>query len=185
MTLRSKTYKGSGFNELMFEDKTDQELLLIHAQKDMQVKVLNSKDVRVNYDRTVSIGHDELLVVANDRKVTVEGQQDHKTTKDYLSLIEGEHHIEIKGDLAQKVAGAMGIKVEGDIVLHSDSKISFRVGGSFISIHAGGVDIKGPKINLNGGGSPGEVILPMSPAILKAAAGDGTMFVAHCPMEDE
>lgn len=183
MAIRSQTYKGNGYNELMFEDQTDQELLSLHAQKDMQVKVLNSKDVRINYDRTVSIGHDESLVVANDRKVTVEGKQDHKTTKDFLNLVEGAHHLEVKGDLAQKIAGAMGIKVEGDIVLQSDAKISLRVGGSFISIHAGGVDIKGPKINLNSGGSVGDVILPMRPAILKAAAGEGSVFVSHCPQE--
>ncbi|PSM64402.1 type VI secretion system tip protein VgrG [Citrobacter freundii] len=185
MTIRSKTYMGSGFNELRFEDATNNEEIYLHAQKNMQVKVLNSKDVRVNYDRTVSIGHDESLVVANDRKLTVEGKQDHKTTKDHVSLVEGNYGLEVKGDLAQKVAGTLGISVQGDIVLQSDSKISLRVGGSFIVIHAGGVDVRGPKINLNGGGSPGEVILPMRPAILKAAAGEGTMFVAHCPMEDE
>ena len=155
MTIRSKTYKGSGYNELMFEDRTGQELLSMHAQKDMQVKVLNSQDVRVNYDRTLSIGHDESLAVANDRKVTVEGKQDHKTAKDHVSLVEGNYGLEVKGDLAQKVAGTLGISVQGDIVLQSDSKISLRVGGSFIVIHAGGVDVMGPKINLNGGGSPG------------------------------
>ena len=185
MTIRSKTYKGSGFNELRFEDATDNEEIYLHAQKNMQVKVLNSQDVRVNYDRTVSIGHDESLAVANDRKVTVEGKQDHKTTKDHVSLVEGNYGLEVKGDLAQKVAGTLGISVQGDIVLQSESKISLRVGGSFIVIHPGGVDVRGPKINLNGGGSPGEVILPMRPAILKAAAGEGTMFVAHCPMEEE
>ncbi|MCN8885454.1 phage baseplate assembly protein V, partial [Escherichia coli] len=58
MTIRSKTYKGSGFNELRFEDATDKEEIYLHAQKNMQVVVLNSKDKRVNYDRTVSIGHD-------------------------------------------------------------------------------------------------------------------------------
>ncbi len=106
MAIRSQTYKGSGYNELMFEDATSQELLSMHAQKDMQIKVLNSKDVRIDYDRTVSVGHNESLVVANDRKITVEGKQDHKTTKDYVNLIEGNHHIEVKGDLAQKVTGA-------------------------------------------------------------------------------
>ncbi|ECJ5925192.1 TPA: hypothetical protein ACXPP1_004578, partial [Salmonella enterica] len=58
-------------------------------------------------------------------------------------------------DLARKVSGALGIKVEGDIVLESSSRISLKAGGSFISIHAGGVDIMGPKINLNSGGSAG------------------------------
>ncbi|THD50691.1 hypothetical protein ERD95_09745, partial [Enterobacteriaceae bacterium ML5] len=185
MAIRSQTYKGSGYNELMFEDATSQELLSMHAQKDMQIKVLNSKDVRIDYDRTVSVGHNESLVVANDRKITVEGKQDHKTTKDYVNLIEGNHHIEVKGDLAQKVTGALGISVQGDIVLQSDSKISLRVGSSFIVIHSAGVDIKGAKINLNGGGMPGEVILPMRPMILKAAAGEGSVFVSHCPLEDK
>ncbi|EIY5741433.1 type VI secretion system tip protein VgrG, partial [Escherichia coli] len=185
MTIRSKTYKGSGFNELRFEDATDKEEIYLHAQKNMQVVVLNSKDKRVNYDRTVSIGHDESLVVANDRKVTVEGKQDHKTTKDHVSLTEGNQGLEVKGDLAQKISGALGISVQGDIVLQSDSKISLRVGGSFVVIHSGGVDIKGAKINLNGGGSPGDVILPMRPVILKAAAGSGSMFVSHCPKEDK
>ncbi|HBU8852646.1 type VI secretion system tip protein VgrG [Citrobacter sp. Cs237] len=184
MTIRSKTYKGSGFNELRFDDATNNEEIFLHAQKNMQVKVLNSKDVRVNYDRTVSIGHDESLVVANDRKVTVEGKQDHKTTKDHITLVEGNYGLEVKGDLAQKISGALGISVQGDIVLQSDSKISLRVGSSFVVIHAGGVDVMGTKINLNGGGTPGEVILPMRPMILKAAAGNGTVFVSHCPKED-
>ncbi|RJT28739.1 type VI secretion system tip protein TssI/VgrG, partial [Rahnella woolbedingensis] len=42
MAIRSQTYKGSGYNELMFEDATAQELLSIHAQKDMKTKVLNN-----------------------------------------------------------------------------------------------------------------------------------------------
>ncbi|MBN3079696.1 type VI secretion system tip protein VgrG, partial [Pectobacterium polaris] len=67
----------------------------------------------------------------------------------------------------------------------SGSKLTFRVGGSFVVIHAGGVDIKGPAINLNSGGSPGDVALPADPAILKAAATAGTMFVAHCPVKEK
>ncbi|MGK3585346.1 bacteriophage T4 gp5 trimerisation domain-containing protein, partial [Escherichia coli] len=33
MTIRSKTYKGSGFNELKFDDATGKEQVYIHAQK--------------------------------------------------------------------------------------------------------------------------------------------------------
>ena len=102
-----------------------------------------------------------------------------------VALIAGGIYFLFYDDLAQKISGALGISVQGDIVLQSDSKISLRVGGSFVVIHSGGVDIKGAKINLNGGGSPGDVILPMRPVILKAAAGSGTMFVAHCPKEDK
>ncbi len=37
MTIRSKTYKGGGFNELRFEDATDNEPVYIHAQKNMDM----------------------------------------------------------------------------------------------------------------------------------------------------
>ncbi|EPD1191024.1 type VI secretion system tip protein TssI/VgrG [Escherichia coli] len=37
MTIRSKTYMGSGFNELKFDDATGREQVYIHAQKNMDV----------------------------------------------------------------------------------------------------------------------------------------------------
>ncbi|GKV92933.1 type VI secretion system tip protein VgrG [Pectobacterium aroidearum] len=184
-TLRSKTHKGKGFNELSFEDATDNEEIFLHAQKNMAVRVLNSKDERVDYNRTTSIGHDEELVVASDRKITVEGNQDHKTTGNHLSLTEGDSGIQVKGDLTQKINGVFSVDSNGDLTLQSGSKLTLRVGSSFVVIHAGGVDIKGPAINLNSGGSPGDVALPADPAILKAAAAAGTMFVAHCPAKEK
>ncbi|EKS4627706.1 hypothetical protein QB714_004505 [Salmonella enterica] len=60
--------------------------------------------------------------------------------------------------------------VDGDIVLESSRQISLKAGGSFIVIRAGGVDIVGPKINLNGGGSAGmpvETLFPGIPHILR------------------
>lgn len=52
-------------------------------------------------------------------------------------------------------------------------------------IHSGGVDIKGAKINLNGGGSSGNMVPPIRPMILKIITGSGSMLVAHCSKEDK
>lgn len=226
MTIRSKTYKGSGFNELRFEDATSNEQVYIHAQKNMDTEVLNDRTttvkhdhtetitnnqkitvgvgqtvrvgskkegghdqsitvandrsitvgnnqtVKVKNDRMVNISHDEGLYVANDRKLTVEGKQEQSTTGDHISLVKGTHSLEVKGDLARKVSGALGIKVEGDIVLESSSQISLKAGGSFIVIQAGGVDIVGPKINLNGGGSVGTPVETLQPGVLADDEGD-------------
>uniref|UniRef100_UPI001CC7BDB0 type VI secretion system tip protein TssI/VgrG n=1 Tax=Escherichia coli TaxID=562 RepID=UPI001CC7BDB0 len=232
MTIRSKTYKGSGFNELRFEDATGGEQVYIHAQKNMDTEVLNNRttDVKADHtetigndqkitvvkgqtvqvgtrkegghdqsitvandrcitvrndqtlqvtnDRTVSVSNDDGLYVRNDRKVTVEGKQEHKTTGNHVSLVEGKHSLVVKGDLARKVSGALGIKVDGDIVLESSSRISLKVGGSFVVIHSGGVDIVGPKISLNSGGSPGTPVPALQPAVLKTLgdekSGDGS-----------
>ncbi|EFP5569676.1 type VI secretion system tip protein VgrG [Escherichia coli] len=239
MTIRSKTYKGSGFNELRFEDATSNEQVYIHAQKNMDTEVLNDRTtdvkhdhtetigndqkitvvkgqtvqvgtrkegghdqsitvandrritvrndqtLKVTNDRTVSVSHDDGLYVRNDRRVTVKGKQEHKTTGNHVSLVEGKHSLVegkhslvVKGDLARKVSGALGIKVDGDIVLESSSRISLKVGGSFVVIHSGGVDIVGPKISLNSGGSPGTPVPALQPAVLKTLgdekSGDGS-----------
>ncbi|MBJ9195203.1 type VI secretion system Vgr family protein, partial [Citrobacter freundii] len=246
MTIRSKTYKGGGFNELKFDDATGNEQVYIHAQKNMDTEVLNNRttDVKVDHtetignnqsitvglgqtvtvgkenasghdrtvtvahdqrnttgnDRQVTVGHDdtvtvkndrktevmhdrreqvgndETLVVGNDRKMSVKGKQEQTTTGDHISLVKGMKSLEVKGDLAQKISGALGIKVQSDIVLESSSRISLKVGGSFVVIHPGGVDIMGPKINLNGGGSAGTPVGVMQPGALEALAdnaGDG------------
>ena len=55
MTIRSKTYKGSGFNELRFEDATDKEQVYIHAQKNMDTEVLNDRTTDVKHDHTETI----------------------------------------------------------------------------------------------------------------------------------
>ncbi|WP_070194281.1 type VI secretion system tip protein VgrG [Escherichia coli] len=47
MTIRSKNYKGSGFNELKFDDATGKEQVYIHAQKNMNTEVLNNRTTDV------------------------------------------------------------------------------------------------------------------------------------------
>ncbi|HBU3278366.1 TPA: type VI secretion system tip protein VgrG [Klebsiella pneumoniae] len=183
-TFRTKTHKGDGFNELRFEDKNGDEEIYLHAQKNLAINVLNSRGERINYDRTTSIGHDDELVVANNRTVTVEGNQVHKTTGNFQNKIEGDQHISISGDLVEAVQGVVSTDAQGDITLQSSSKITLKVGGSFVVIHSGGVDIKGPSINLNSGGSPGDILQATNPAVLKAAASSGAVFVAHCPMKE-
>ncbi|MGS0629592.1 MULTISPECIES: type VI secretion system Vgr family protein [Photorhabdus] len=183
MSIRSKTHKGDGFNELRFEDEKDKEEVFIHAQKNLAIQVLNSRDEQINYNRTTRIGHDDELVIANNRKVTVEGQQEHKTTGDYIDQVDGDKALQVKGDVIQKIQGVLSVDANDDITIKSGSKITLKVGNSFIVIHDGGVDIQGSSINLNSGGSPGISLQPTNPAILQSAAQAGSMFVAHCPME--
>ncbi|MCN8383178.1 type VI secretion system tip protein VgrG, partial [Escherichia coli] len=63
MTIRSKTYKGSGFNELRFEDATGGEQVYIHAQKNMDTEVLNNRTTDVKADHTETIGNDQKITV--------------------------------------------------------------------------------------------------------------------------
>ncbi|MEB4677802.1 type VI secretion system tip protein VgrG, partial [Enterobacteriaceae bacterium G50] len=71
MTIRSKTYKGGGFNELRFEDATDNEQVYIHAQKNMDTEVLNDRTTDVKHDHTETIGNNQKITVGLGQTVTV------------------------------------------------------------------------------------------------------------------
>ncbi|WP_054181252.1 type VI secretion system tip protein TssI/VgrG [Trabulsiella odontotermitis] len=71
MTIRSKTYKGDGFNELSFEDATGQEQVYIHAQKNMDTEVLNDRTTDVKVNHTETIGGNQVITVQQNQVQTV------------------------------------------------------------------------------------------------------------------
>ncbi|HBU8852178.1 type VI secretion system tip protein VgrG [Citrobacter sedlakii] len=167
MTIRSKTYKGSGFNELRFEDATDQEQVYIHAQKNMDTEVLNDRTTTVKHDHTETVtnnqkvtvsvgqtvnvgskkegGHDQTVTVANDQKTTVVNNQ-------ITEITEGNKTTDIdKGD--QEIIlheGKQTIKVKKTISVSSEEKIEFICGESRITLLENGeITISGKIIKNN------------------------------------
>ncbi len=71
MTIKSKTHKGEGYNELRFEDEKDQEEIYVHAQKDQNIHVNHNETTFVGHDRSEQVEHDESITIGHDRKETV------------------------------------------------------------------------------------------------------------------
>jgi type VI secretion system secreted protein VgrG len=85
--IKSKTYKGSGYNEFVMDDTPGKELIREHGQfdKDSTIEhdlrehvlndrtrdVTNNETITIGNDRTESVGHDETLTVANNRTESV------------------------------------------------------------------------------------------------------------------
>ncbi|MFU2315804.1 type VI secretion system tip protein VgrG [Rahnella sp. PCH160] len=135
MAIRSQTYKGSGYNELMFEDATGQELLSMHAQKDMKTKVLNNRmtDVAVDHTETVGNdqkvtvgkgqtvtvgkekagGHDQKTTVTNDREVKVGNDQKLDVAHDHRTTVGNDQHLDVTNDRHAKVGNDQSSEVTG------------------------------------------------------------------------
>lgn len=72
-TIKSSTSKGGkGFNELRFNDKKDSEEVFIHAQKDMNVEVINA------FSQIVQEGDEIYTIKAGNRTVLVQGDPSKK-----------------------------------------------------------------------------------------------------------
>ncbi|ACS96696.1 type IV secretion protein Rhs [Aggregatibacter aphrophilus NJ8700] len=71
MTIKSKTHKGNGFNELRFEDEKDREEIFIHAEKDQNNVVNNDETTNVGRNRTEKVGRNEKITVGKNRSQTI------------------------------------------------------------------------------------------------------------------
>ncbi len=149
------TKGGGGTNEFRFEDLKGSEQILLHAQKDLHVRVKNDSIENVEHDRHLTVDANELDLIKQNKNVEVR--------LDFSEKIGGKRSLEVVGDVgeefksnySQKVASNAYVKVGQALVIESGKEITFKVGGNFVKIDANGVTIWGTKVKINSGGSPG------------------------------
>ncbi len=73
MVMRSNTHKGSGFNEMTFEDEAGNENMFFHAQKDQTIRVLRDQIARIDNHEARSVGGSRSIEVAANQKHDVGG----------------------------------------------------------------------------------------------------------------
>jgi len=164
MTIRSKTYRGSGFNELRFDDATGKEQVYIHAQKNMDTEVLNSRTTDVKVDHTETIGnnqqitvvkgqtvkvgskkeggHDQSITVANDRSITVRNDQTVRVKNDRMVNISHDEGLYVKNDRKVTVEGRQEQSTTGDHISLVKGTHSLEVKGDLARKVAGALGIK-------------------------------------------
>lgn len=152
-TIKSNSTKGGGgFNEFRFEDKKKAEEIYIHAEKDMNTVVEESRTLKINEiddtsdiycgNRLVTLhggvgkyrsneGHDTLVLKKGDRKVRLLGAGP-STGNHTLEIIKGDNTIHItKGDMKVKVdLGNFEVTIIGNISLQSTGNMSMQASGN-------------------------------------------------------
>ena len=178
--IKTQTHQGEGFNELCFEDKAGEEFIYMHAQKNLELHVLNSRQKRVEFDDTATIGNNSHLAVAKDRVETIDGNRDITVRTNHIEQIDGERGLTVGGSYQTHANGDITFKADGELILDA-SKITLVAGGAALVVSGGSVDVT-PTLNV-GSATPSTAALPPIPAVLEAAAGEGSPFVSHCPLE--
>ncbi|WP_171922966.1 type VI secretion system tip protein VgrG [Salmonella bongori] len=169
MTIRSKTYKGDGFNELRFEDATAKEQIYMHAQKDMQTEVLHDKTTTVDHDHTETVknnqavmvgvgqtvsvgskkegGHDQTVTVAHDQSVSVGNDQTLNVTNDRKKEVGNNQDSKVVGDDTEKVEKSQNITVGKDYTLTVTDSLTIKVGECVLKMNKDGtIMLNGVKI---------------------------------------
>ncbi len=155
---------GGGTNEIRFEDLKDSEQILLHAQKDLHVRVKNQ--------RVETILADDHLTVAGNQIQLVKKNMDLQVKLDLSEKVGGKQSLDLTGDLGQKIGGNLGTDVTGSaylkaasVVIEATGGITLKSGGNFVLIDAAGVTIMGTQVKINSGGSAGSgtAVAPKAP----------------------
>ncbi|MGF2736205.1 type VI secretion system Vgr family protein [Marinobacter sp. DUT-1] len=175
-TLRTKTHKGEGSNELRFEDEAGEEQVYIHAQKNL--------DLLTEHTRTEVIRNDSHLTVDNNRLSHTKGNEHHiiggeyrtAVGRDYSLAVGGSHHSKLGKNQLVEAGSEIHHKAGLKIVIEAGAEVTIKAGGSFLKLDPSGVTVSGPLVRMNSGGGPGSgsgaaVQGPELPASLSGQSG--------------
>jgi type VI secretion system secreted protein VgrG len=160
---RTKTYKATsglsqdaedletgkpGANEIRFEDKTGEEELFIHAEKDLNTrirhwethKVGGNVDIWVGRNRSEEVKVDELIKIGGNRTESVELDED--------LTVRNNRKREVFKDEEVKIGSNQTIKVGTDLMIEAGSKITLVCGGSKIEMTPGKIVISSVNIEV-------------------------------------
>lgn len=130
-TWRSATTPGGdGFNELSFDDMKDEELVYLHAERDLEKHVEVDERERVGHDRTVQIDHDlthnvasvQLERTGGDRTILADSDMRRRVSGDDIQLIEKQQRVTVKGARHDVTHGAARTLVGGNAHLHAQGE---------------------------------------------------------------
>ncbi len=205
MTIKSKTHKGEGFNELRFEDEKDQEEIYVHAQKDQNIKV-NHDETRsvgrdqtngVGRDRSTSIGQDDTYSAGRDLKAhvrqdlfsTVDRNEIRKVGNSQREEIASSRRVTIGENDALVIEGVQSIEAKTsqrtltrDYVLQGSDRILIRGPAGTVILDSSGISLNSPNILLKGKvrvQSPGSNQVKA----LEAAIREGSPLIEECPSD--
>lgn len=173
-TFRTKTHKGTGFNELRFEDAGGREEVYLHAQKDHRTHVLNDEFHTINHNREKKVGVDQQEKIGNDKRTEVGRDHYEKIGRNSVIHISQDQEIQIDrnktevinsskksiifADQLIQIGGQKKIIVEGN--MHEEIKTKLLSQSPLYIIHAE------KKLTLAGSG--GSIIIDEMGITIKA-----------------
>ncbi|MDG2952924.1 type VI secretion system Vgr family protein, partial [Exercitatus varius] len=169
MSIKSKTHKGSGFNELRFEDEKEREEIFIHAERDQNNVVNHDETTQIGNDRSEQVGHDETIHIGHNRTETV-GQDETLTVgQDQTNHIQRNRTTKIEKDEILNVGNCFNLDVYADQKVHNGGNHEHKIGRN--SLNKAGQKLKHYSKNIQATGTTEVKILGKAGTIVIDGSG--------------
>lgn len=130
-TIKTNSYKGDGFNELRFEDKSGSEEIFVHAQKDQNEVILHDHTTDVGNDQTLKVGHDQSETVGNNQTVGVGNDQSITVGHDQTVQIDNDQSTSVSGHMMVTISKTLTETVGINYAETVGMAMELTVGASF------------------------------------------------------
>jgi type VI secretion system secreted protein VgrG len=182
--LKTKTYKGAGYNEYVMDDTPGNELIREHGQhdkdstigNDLREHVHNNRSRDVAVDETIDIGSNQTVNVGADQSVTVGANQSTSVGADQATSVGANQSTAVGASQSVDVGAShtMNVGASREINVAADNTLNV---GATVKMNAGGaIEItSGASITLIAGGSsieigPGGITLSSTGTITEKGA---------------
>ena len=175
-TLKTKTHKGEGSNELRFEDEAGQEQVYVHAQKDLGLLTENNRTEVIKNDSHRTVENNDFSHIKGNEHRTVDGEQREAIGSDYSLTVGGSHHSKQGKNQLIEAGSEIHHKAGMKVVIEAGAEVTLKAGGSFVKVDPSGVTVSGTRVKMNSGGGPGKgrrvsAQCPVLPASLSEGSG--------------
>ncbi|MFL0357693.1 type VI secretion system Vgr family protein [Erythrobacter sp. GH1-10] len=141
-------------NEIRFEDKGGKEEIFVHAERDMNVRIRYDTSTHIGHNEELRVGYDRQRYVKNDEKVTIDGNKEYTLKKNEKNTItDGSRETTIKmgsDDLNVKM-GNISIKADmGKITIEAMQEIVLKVGNTSLKLTQMDATLKAMMTNVKG-----------------------------------
>ena len=141
-SIKTRSVNGEGFNEIRFEDDSGSEKVFLHAQADLERRVLRDSKTWITQDDHTVIERHQKTEIAEDRHLVVNGDQKRQVEGDAHDTVNGAHHSFVKGNCDLTVDAAVNQKVKQDWSLDTAANMYVKTSAN-VGIEAGaGIHIK-------------------------------------------
>ncbi|HUU22577.1 MAG TPA: type VI secretion system tip protein VgrG [Phycisphaerae bacterium] len=171
-TIKSNSSKGGGgWNELRFEDKKGSEQIFIHAQKNMDERVLADSKEWIGNDRHLIVKKKQYELIEEDKHLHVKGNHQEKIDKDMHLHVVGNENIKADQNISRQAGSntdektgmkwaheagqEIHLKAGMKVIIEAGLQLTIKGAGGFVDIGPAGVTIQGTMVNINSGGSAG------------------------------
>ncbi|WP_426576005.1 type VI secretion system tip protein TssI/VgrG [Xenorhabdus stockiae] len=153
MAFRSKTHKGQGYNELLFEDAKGSERLDLHAQKDMNTKVLNNRDTHVLANHSETVEKNQTIKVNEHKNEMVKMTSTETIGMVYALTVGTSMNTTVGASQTEQVGSHKSIAVGSTLSINAGDVIELKCGASVLRMDSSGkITIQGSEFKFEASG---------------------------------